>query len=48
MEALVLLAGAVQLTRWLCALVDLIDRPPKKKAPPTSANARRASDPQKS
>lgn len=47
MEALVLLAGAVQLTRWLCALVDLIDRPPKKKAPPTSDNVREASNPQK-
>ena len=47
MEAVVILAGAWQLTSWLFALVDAIEAPPKKKAPPTLADARRASDPRK-
>lgn len=42
MEAVVILAGAWQLTSWLFALVDAIE-----KAPPTSDNVRRASDPRK-
>lgn len=48
MEAVVILAGAWQLASWLFALVDAIEAPAKKKAPPTSANVRRASDPRKS
>lgn len=43
MEAVVILSGAWQLTSWLFALVDAIE-----KAPPTYANVRRASDPRKS
>lgn len=46
MEAIVILAGAYQLASWLLALVDAIDAPPKK-APPTSANVRRAGNPRK-
>lgn len=48
MEAVVIVAGACQLASWLFAIVDAIEAPPKRKAPPTSANARRASDPRKS
>lgn len=48
MEAVVILAGAWQLTSWLFALVDAIEAPGKKKAPPTLADAREASDPRKS
>lgn len=47
MEAVVIVVGIWQLTRWFFALVDAIEAPPKKKAPPTSANVRRASDPRK-
>ncbi len=47
MEAVVTLAGARQLASWLFALVGAIETPPKKKALPTSANVRRASDPRK-
>lgn len=46
METVAIVVGIWQLTRWIFALVDAIEAPPKKKAPPTSANARRASDPQ--
>lgn len=45
MEAVVIVAGACQLASWVLGLVDIIEAPPKRKAPPTSANARRASDP---
>ena len=45
MEAVVILAGAYQLASCLFSLVDAIEAPPKKKAPPTLADARRASDP---
>lgn len=45
MEAIVILAGAWQLTSWLFALVDAIEAPPKKKASPTLADAREASNP---
>ena len=45
MEAVVILAGAYQLTRCLFSLVDAIEAPPKKKAPPTLADAIEASDP---
>ena len=48
MEAVVIVASACQLASWLFALVDVIEAPPKKKAPPTSANVRRVSDPRKS
>lgn len=48
MEAVVILAGAYQLTRCLFSLVDAIEAPPKRKAPLTLADARRASDPQQS
>lgn len=48
METVAIVVGIWQLTRWLFALVDAIEAPPKRKAPPTSANARRASDPRKS
>lgn len=41
-----MMAGAWQLASWLFAIVDAIDAPPKRKAPPTFADARRASDPQ--
>lgn len=47
MEALVIVAGSCQLASWLFAIVDAIEAPPKRKAPPTSANVRRASDPRK-
>lgn len=47
METVAIVVGIWQLTRWIFALVDAIEAPPKKKAPPTSANVRRASDPQK-
>lgn len=40
MEALVMMAGAWQLTSWIFALLDAIE-----KAPPTLADAREASDP---
>lgn len=46
METVAIVVGIWQLTRWIFALVDAIEAPPKKKAPPTSANVRRASDPQ--
>lgn len=42
MEALVMMAGAWQLTSWIFALLDAIE-----KAPPTSANVRRAGNPRK-
>ena len=42
-----ILAGAWQLTSWLFALVDAIEAPPKKKAPPTLADAGEASDSRK-
>ncbi len=48
MEAVVIVAGACQLASWLFAIVDAIEAPPKRKAPPTLADARRASDPRKS
>ena len=48
MEAVVILAGAWQLTSWLFVLVDAIEAPAKKKAPPTLADAREASDPRQS
>lgn len=48
METVVILAGAWQLTSWLFVLVDAIEAPPKKKAPPTLADAREASDPRQS
>lgn len=48
MEAVVIAAGACQLASWLFALVDAIEAPPKKKAPLTLADVRRASDPRKS
>lgn len=47
MVSVVIVVGIWQLTRWMFALVDAIEAPPKRKAPPTSANARRASDPRK-
>lgn len=43
MEALVMMAGAWQLTSWIFALLDAIE-----KAPPTSRNVRRAGNPRKS
>lgn len=42
MEALVMMAGAWQLTSWIFALLDAIE-----KAPPTSRNVRRAGNPRK-
>lgn len=45
MEAVVILAGACQLASWLFAIVDAIEAPAKRKAPPTLADAREASDP---
>lgn len=40
-----MVVGIWQLTRWIFALVDVIEAPSKKKAPPTLAGAREASDP---
>ena len=48
MEAIVIVAGACQLASWVLGLVDTIEAPSKRKAPPTSDNVRRASDPRKS
>ncbi len=45
METVAIVVGIWQLTRWIFALVDAIEAPPKKKAPPTLADAREASDP---
>ena len=47
MVSVVIVVGIWHLTRWAFALVDAIEAPPKKKAPLTSANARRAHDPRK-
>lgn len=47
METVVIVMGVWQLTRWIFTLLDAIEAPPKKKALPTSANVRRASDPRK-
>lgn len=46
METVAIVVGIWQLTRWIFALVDAIEAPPKRKAPPTLADARRASNPQ--
>lgn len=46
MEVVLVLAGAWQIASWLFALVDAIEAPTKKKASPTLADAREASDPQ--
>ena len=37
METLIIIAGAVQLTSWLFALVDMIEKP-KRKAPCNTAD----------
>lgn len=47
MVSVVIVVGIWQMTRWIFALVDAIEAPPKRKAPPTLADARRARVPRK-
>ena len=47
MVSVVIVVGIWQVTRWIFTLVDAIEAPPKRKAPPTLADARRERDPRK-